>query len=243
VAVPIVATAPFSYSGTPTGLTVAAVRQAYNYSNVYFQTQKNGKVAGDGSGQTIAIVDAYDDPSIVSDLAKFDSQFSLPDPPQFTKYVQTGLTQVDAGWALETSLDIEWAHAMAPKANILLVEAKSNNLSDLFSAVNFAASRKGVVVVSMSWGANEFYGENAYDSVFTTPTGHLDNNNLSGGITFVASSGDSGARNGVMYPATSPNVLAVGATRLSIGSNGAYAGELGWAGSTGGVSALEPAPA
>ncbi|MGO9596779.1 MAG: S8 family serine peptidase [Isosphaeraceae bacterium] len=243
VAVPSVAAAPLSFSATPTGLTVAAVRQAYGYNNIYFQTQKYGTIAGDGSGQTIAIVDAYDDPSIGPDLTQFDLQSGLPNPPAFIKYVQTGLTQVDAGWSLETSLDVEWAHAMAPNANILLIEAKSDSLTDLFNAVNFARSIDGVVAVSMSWGTSEFYGENAYDGIFTTPAGHLGGYGIPGGITFVAASGDSGAWSGVTYPATSPYVLAVGATTLSVGAGNSYAGEQGWIGSTGGFSALEPAPA
>ncbi|MBV8488479.1 MAG: S53 family peptidase [Planctomycetaceae bacterium] len=241
VEVPSVAAAPLSFDANPTGLTVAAVRQSYGYNNIYFQTT-DGMISGDGSGQAIAIVVAYDDPSIDSDLTRFDTQFGLPDPPTFTKYVQDGLNQVDAGWSLETSLDVEWAHAMAPQANIILVEAKSDSLTDLFNAVDSARSMNGVVAVSMSWGASEFYGETAYDSFFTTPMGHLDGAGMAGGITFMAASGDSGARSGVMYP-SSPYVLAVGGTTLSVGPDGSYAGEQGWIGSTGGFSTQEPAPA
>ena len=199
-------------------------------------------MAGDGSGQTIAIVVAYDDPNISSDLKQFDRQFGLSDPPSFTKYVQAGLTQSDPGWALETALDVEWAHAMAPKANIALVEARSASLNDLFGAVNYARSLSGVVAVEMSWGTGEFYGQNAYDSLFTTPAGHIGGGGLAGGVTFVAASGDSGAWYGTSYPATSPNVLAVGGTTLRLGANSSYSSEQGWSGSTGGFSALEPAP-
>ncbi len=123
------------------------------------------------------------------------------------------------------------------------MEASSANISDLFNAVNFARSLNGVVAVSMSWGTGEFYGENAYDSLFTTPAGHIGGDGQPGGVTFVAAAGDSGAWGGVSYPAASPNVLSVGATALDVGPGLSYAGELGWTDSTGGFSALELAPA
>ena len=204
---------------------------------------QGGAIAGNGAGQTIAIVSAYDAPTIGSDLKKFDSQFGLPNPPSFLKYYQPGVTRRDAGWALETALDVEWAHAMAPGANLVLVEARSASLGDLFNAVNFARSLSGVSAVTMSWGTGEFFGENAYDSLFSTPAGHVGGGGLPGGISFVAASGDTGAWSGVSYPAASPNVLSVGATSLSLGAGAAYSGESGWTDSTGGFSALEPAPA
>ena len=240
MAQPAVTATPLVSSPVPTGLSPAQVRQAYAVNQISF---KGGTVTGDGSGQTIAIVVAYDDPNISSDLKQFDRQYGLVDPPSFTKYIQTGLNQTDAGWSLETSLDVEWAHAIAPKANIVLVEARTASFYDLFGAVNFARSINGVGAVSMSWGSGEFYGETAYDSLFTTPAGHLGSNGQPGGVTFVAASGDSGAWSGVSYPATSPNVLSVGATTLNLGSGSSYAGERGWTGSTGGFSALEAAPA
>ena len=224
----------------PSGLSPTQVRQAYGVNQITFQ---NGKIAGNGSGQTIALVVAYNDPNIGSDLSQFDHEYGLPNPPSFTKYVETGLSQTNPGWSLETSLDVEWSHAMAPGANLVLVEAKSASLSDLFNAVNFARSLNGVVAVSMSWGTGEFYGETAYDSLFTTPAGHIGGEGLPGGVTFVAAAGDSGAWSGVSYPAASPNVLSVGATTLSLGAGSSYAGELAWTDSTGGFSALEPAPA
>ena len=143
-----------------------------------------------------------------------------------------GGSTTDPGWALETSLDVEWAHALAPGANILLVEAASGSLSDLFSAVSTASQQPGVSVVSMSWGTNEFWGESSFDSLFTTPAGHT-------GVTYVAASGDSGAWSGPMYPSVSPNVLAVGGTSLTLNSNGGYGSESGWSGSTGGFSGLD----
>src|SRR5205807_6453436 len=111
-------------------------------------------------------------------------------------------------WASEIALDVEWAHAIAPRANILLVEANSNSTSNLFTAVRFAAGQPGVVVVSMSWGSGEVSTETGTDaSTFRTPSGHA-------GVTFVASSGDSGAP--AIYPAASPNVLAAGGTTLRL---------------------------
>jgi subtilase family serine protease len=87
------------------------------------------RTTGNGSGQTIAIVDAYNDPNVGSDLATFDSTFGLAPPPGLVVANQLGGSQlptaVNSGWAMETSLDVEWAHAMAPGANILLVEATS----------------------------------------------------------------------------------------------------------------------
>ena len=182
-------------------------------------------------GQTIAIVDAYNDPNISSDLAAFDKQFGLSAPPSFT-VDNLGATTTNAGWALEESLDVEWAHAVAPEANIVLVEASSASLNSLFSAVSFASKLQGVSVVSMSWGTTEFLGESAYDSIFTTPAGH-------NAVTFVAASGDSGAWSGPMYPAVSPNVLAVGGSTLTLAANNTYGSETGWSDSTGGFSGYD----
>jgi hypothetical protein len=222
---------PFGTPG-PTGLTPAQVRHAYGFDQISFN---NGTVVGDGSGTTIAIVDAYDDPNIASDLHQFDVQFGLPDPT-FTKVNQNGgssLPVANASWAQEISLDVEWAHAIAPKASILLVEASSASEANLFAAVRYAASAPGVVAVSMSWGGGEFSGESISDSTFQTPSGHP-------GVTFVASSGDSGAP--PSYPATSPNVLSVGGTTLNVNSAGAILSESGWSGSGGGISADESQP-
>jgi subtilase family serine protease len=213
----------------PSVFAPSQIRHAYGFDQITFA---NGSIVGNGAGQTIAIVDAYDDPFIFSDLHRFDQTFGLPDPPVFTKAMQYG-TRPDAGWAGEIALDVEWAHAIAPGANILLVEAKSNNLSDLLAAVDYAASRPGVSVVSMSWGTNEFSSERAIDSHFVTPAGHR-------GVTFVASAGDDGAPPG--WPAISPNVLSVGGTTLRLTSTGNYWSETGWSESGGGVSRYESIP-
>lgn len=236
---PLAGATQYSSSG-PVGLTPSQIRTAYGFNSISF-----GSITGDGSGQTIAIVDAYDNPKFVSstsssfntsDLHMFDLAFGIADPPSFTKLNQNGGTSYptgDTGWGGEIALDVEWAHALAPKANIVLVEANSASYSDLMTAVNYAKSISGVSVVSMSWGGSEFSGETSYDSVFTTPTGHQ-------GVTFVASTGDSGRPGG--YPAFSKNVVAVGGTRLTLGSGGTYASETGWSYSGGGISTVESKP-
>ncbi len=212
---------------SPTGFSPSQITTAYGVNQITF---KNGTISGNGQGQTIAIVDAYNDPDITADLAKFDSQFGLSAPPSFT-VDSLGRKATNAGWALEESLDVEWAHAIAPAANIVLVEASSSGLNNMFSAVTYATKLSGVSVVSMSWGATEFSGETSDDSVFTAP-----------GITFVASSGDSGSRGAPIYPSVSPNVLAVGGTSLTLNSNGSYNSESGWSDSGGGYSKYEPEP-
>ena len=214
-------TSPASGAYTP-----AQIQQAYQYNKVSF----NG-VAGDGTGETIAIVDAYDDPKIQADLNTFDSQFGLP-ATTVTKVNQSGGTTLPAadstgGWELEESLDVEWAHAMAPGAKILLVDASSPNDSDLLPGVSYAAAHANVV--SMSWGGGESSGESSYDADFS----HA-------GVAFVASSGDDGAP--ISWPAALPNVLAVGGTALTLGSNDAWSSETGWSGSGGGPSAYERQP-
>jgi hypothetical protein len=220
---------PLVTNVSPIGHTPAQIAQAYGFNQVSFD---NGAIKGNGAGQTIAIVDASYDPNIASDLQKFDAQFGLAAPPSFSQFVEQGAT-TNSGWALETALDVEWAHAMAPGANIDLIEANNNSLGSLLSAVNYARNLANVSVVSMSWGGSEFASETQYDSLFTTPAGHV-------GITFVASSGDAGA--GTTWPSVSPNVLAVGGTSLSTSASGSYIGETAWSGSGGGVSAFETAP-
>ena len=240
--------APMGSPG-PTGYTPSQIRQAYGFSQIAF-TKNGSPVTANGQGRTIAIVDAYDDPTMATDLQTFDRQFGLTNPtvtstysynpnaatPTFTKVNQSGGTAMPTGntsWAVETSLDVEWAHAVAPGANILLVEANSASFSDLLTAVRWAASQPGVSAVSMSWGGGEFQGESSYDSYFTTPSGHP-------GVVFIAASGDSGAP--PSYPAVSPNVLSVGGTSLNLTSTKAYSSESAWAGSGGGISAIESQP-
>lgn len=215
----------------PAGFTPAQIRGAYGLDTVSF-----GAVPADGAGTTIAIVTAYDSPNVAADLATFDAAFGLPAPPSFKKVNQTGgakLPAVDPAWATETCIDVQWAHAIAPGASILLVEASSNSDADLMAAVSYARSAPGVVAVSMSWGRGEYVGETAFDARFTTPAGHA-------GVTFFAASGDDGAPG--IYPAMSPNVVAVGGTSLSLTKSG-EAREKAWSGSGGGPSTQEARPA
>lgn len=225
-------------AATPSGLQPGQVLQAYGFNQVTF-----GTVAGDGRGQTIAIVDAYDDPNVAADLDVFDKTFSVNGQTLYAQYgaASNGLTKVkmsrtmrtDSGWATEIALDVEWAHAIAPAAKILLVEARSASLGDLLAAVDTARKAAGVSVVSMSWGANEFSSETSYDSYFTTPTKH-------NGVTFLASSGDSGA--GTIWPSISTNVISVGGTSLKLNTDNSYLSESGWSGSGGGISTYELKP-
>jgi subtilase family serine protease len=227
---------PASASALPAGFSPAQIRTAYGFNLISFS---NGTVAANGAGQTIAIVDAYDQPNLASNLATFDATYGIAAPPSFTKVNETGgstLPAASASWGLEESLDVEWAHAIAPGAKIVLVEANSANLSDLLTAVNTARNLAGVSVVSMSWGAGEFSGESSYDSYFTTPAGHT-------GVTFVASSGDGGSADAPEWPSISSNVLAVGGTQLSTDAAGDYLSETAWSGSGGGISLYESQPA
>ncbi len=219
------------------GYTPAQILAAYGTSSL--------GISQPGAGETIAIVDAYLSPDIQTDLSTFDAKFSLP--AINLTVVNDGATQQDrsGGWQMETALDVEWAHAEAPYANIVLVEAANDQTSAsgaptaLLHAVTVAASQPGVSVVSMSWGVSEFPNETQYDSTFTTP-----------GVTFVAASGDSGEP--PIWPAISPDVVAVGGTTLqSTSTTGVYV-ETGWGdgsrssrqgGSGGGISQYETAPA
>ncbi len=210
------------------GYTPAQITSAYGLNAITFSS---GSVKGDGTGETIALIEMYHDPNLASDLHTFDHEYGLPDPT-LTVDNQAG-SQTDDGWSLEESMDVEWAHAIAPGAKILVVEAAPSNsnaqaIANLMAAVQAANLTPGVVVVSMSWGFNEFPGETAYDSAFTTP-----------GITYIAASGDNP---GVDYPATSPDVLSVGGTTLNLSSSGDYVSETAWSDSGGGYSQYEAEP-
>ncbi len=233
VAVPALGFAPQATAVATPGLSPSQMRRAYGVDQVTF-----GGVVGDGAGQTIAIVTAYDHPGILADLRTFDRTFGLPDPP-FVKLWSQGQPSVDPVWALETALDVEWAHAIAPAASLLLIEAPSSDSSDLVAAVDFARRQPGVSVVSMSWGLPEFAGQGVYDGVFTTPAGR----EAGAGVSFVAASGDAGAAQGPLWPSVSPNVLAVGGTQIRVEVSGDYVSEAGWSGSGGGTSRYAAAPA
>jgi hypothetical protein len=223
-----------SPAASPSQLSPAMIQTAYDLANIYFNVNGTSTKAT-GAGQTIAIVDAYADPNIAADLETFDANFGITNDDAAGNFVLTidtpqGTPQENAGWAAEESLDVEWAHAIAPEADIVLVEASSDSVSTLASAVVSAADLPGVAAVSISWGDSpEFAGETAYDADFTTPSGHQ-------GVTFVAASGDNAQPN---YPSTSSNVLAVGGTTLVVNNAGDYLSETAWADSGGGFSPYE----
>ena len=211
-------------SSAPTGLSPAAIKSVYGYT-----TSSTA-----GAGKTIAIVDAYDDPSAESDLAVFSSQYGLPACTTangcFKKVNQSGggsYPRKDAGWALEISLDVQWAHAIAPGAKILLVEASSNSFANLLAAEDYAKTH--AQYVSNSWGGPEFSGESSYDSHF-----------VQSGVSFFVSAGDAGLP--AEYPSASPNVISVGGTTLNF-SGSTFTGETGWADGGGGCSLYENATA
>jgi len=213
------------------GLTPAQIRKAYGIDSIAVDG-----IVGDGSGQTIAILDPGDWPTAYNDLHQFDQQFGLPDPPSFMKLNSDGQASPlppaaeDAG---ESALDVEWAHAIAPMAKIVLIESTDFG-SSFDTAINTARNLPGVSVVSMSVGGPESNGSNQeQDRLFTTPAGH-------NGVTFLASTGDQGAPGS--HPAFAPNVVAVGGTTLTLNPDNSYGSESGWSGSGGGVSQFQPKP-
>jgi subtilase family serine protease len=214
-------------SGT-NGLTPSQLAGAYGLNGIMFPTS-SGAVKGDGTGETIALIEMDHDPNLASDLHTFDQSFGLPDPT--LNVIDQAGDQTDRGWGQEAALDVEWAHAIAPEASILVVEAAPGDdaFQNLMTAVQTAAATPGVAVVSMSWGFSEFPGETQYDVNFTIT-----------GITFIAASGDFP---GVEYPAASPDVLSVGGTSLTLGPTGGYGSETAWSSSGGGYSQFEAEPA
>lgn len=213
-----------SAQSTPSGVTPAEIKKIYHLPST-------------GGKGTIAIIDAYDDPNAESDLAVFDKQFKLPACTTangcFEKHKMSSSVAANSGWSMEMALDVQWAHAIAPKAKILLVEAKTPSGANLLSAIDYATSRKDVVAISMSWGGAEFSDELSYDTHF------VDKANPA--AAFFASSGDDGT--GASWPASSPNVIGVGGTTLKLSSKGTFISERAWSGSGGGVSAYEKEPA
>jgi subtilase family serine protease len=209
----------------PTGITPTEIKKLYN-------------LPATGGKGTIVIVGAFDDVAIAQDLADFDNAFNLSACTKkngcFTQHVMAAAAGVvvkdNSGWDLETALDVEWAHAIAPSAKILLVEAATPSGTNLLKAVDYAAKQKGVSAISMSWGGAEFPEETTLDAHFKSVSN----------APFFASSGDNGA--GASWPAASPNVIGVGGTTLTLATSGSLIKESAWQGSGGGVSAYERAP-
>ena len=171
-----------------------------------------------GGSKMIAIVDAYDAPNAASDLAKFSTQFGLPAANFLTVYASGKKPAYDPGWEFEESLDVQWSHAMAPGAKIVLVEAASNSFADLMAAEDVASkmvNAAGGGEVSNSWGGGEWPGETAYDSHF-----------VKANVVFFASAGDGP---GTIWPSTSPDVVAAGGTTVRRNaSTGAFLSEYPW---------------
>jgi subtilase family serine protease len=213
----------------PTGILPVQFKAAYGFNQIPNQ----------GQGQTIALVDAFDQPNIASDLAFYASYFHLT-PCNFQK-VKIGNPGGDTNWGLEISLDVEQACALAPKANIILVEANSNQDTDLLAAVQLASSAPyNATVISMSWGGGEDSSQIGLNSYFCNIV-----NGNGQPVTFFASSGDGG--HGVSWPASSPCVIGVGGTTLTLKQAAPlanplqlnYGTENGWRFSGGGVSSIQ----
>jgi subtilase family serine protease len=188
-----------------------------------------------GAGQTVGIVDAFDDPTAESDLGQYRSTYGLPACTTangcFKKVNQTGGTTyppVNTGWDEEISLDLDMVSAICPNCHILLVEATSNSFANLDTAENEAVTL-GANEVSNSWGGGEFSGETALDVFFNHP-----------GVAITASTGDDGY--GVQYPAASPDVTAVGGTSLTKTKKGKWK-QTAWSGAGSGCSSQESKPA
>jgi len=213
-----------------------------------------------GVGQTIIIIDSFGSPTIAQDLKAFDAGYGLPDPPSFTVLAPLGTVPFNpkngdqVGWAAETTLDVEWAHVMAPGANIVLLTSPVDEtegvhgMPEFLALEQFALDQNLGKIISQSWGATE--------NTLFTPAGQkviADFEDFYQGaaqqnVTVLASSGDSGSSNvetngttyypfpTVGFPASSPFVTAVGGTSLFANESGNYQFEITWIGSGGGVS-------
>ncbi|MGE5575320.1 MAG: peptidase S8/S53 subtilisin kexin sedolisin, partial [Ignavibacteria bacterium] len=211
--------AAFGGTSSPQGYSPSQMRTAY------------GLPSSGGNGTTIAIVNAFDTPNILTYYDTFSNQYGLPDNSSgsFLVHKMAKNMQTDGRWTSETCLDVEWAHAIAPNATILLVEAVNPTNAALLSAVDYATSWPGVIAVSMSWGGDEFFNEASFDYHFNKP-----------GITFFASSGDDGST--VMWPAASAIVVSVGGTTLNLNTDGTIISEIAWSNSSGGISSYIDMP-
>ena len=195
----------------------------------------------EGGSKVIAIVDAFHAPNAMADLNVFSQNFGLPlvDGGSFqVVYATSAGTSTttpppyESGWEMEISLDIQWAHAMAPNAKILLVEAQSDLLTDLLAAVTLAGNLVTAGFggqVSNSWGGTEFSSEASGDAAFNAS-----------GVVYFAASGDNP---GTLYPAVSPNVVAVGGTSISRNKRtGDFVAQRAWSNGGGGPSQYESRP-
>jgi prepilin-type N-terminal cleavage/methylation domain-containing protein len=225
---------PLSSIALPAGFGPAQIHTAYNLPCTpggAAQTVCN--TPSNFGPQMIAVVDAYQDPTLESDLAVYDQAYGLPDCTIangcLTIVNQNGQTSplpaVDANWALEESLDIQMSHAVCQTCKIMLVEANIPSYQDIGVAENTAA-QMGATAISNSYGASEFSWETSFDSYYNHP-----------GIFITASSGDWGY--GSYYPAASNHVIAVGGTTLWLYADNSYSSESTWSLTGSGCSAYE----
>jgi len=219
----------------PAGETPASLGCVYDVvANPISGCPINGttEVPTGGSG-VIVIVDAYDYPTAAADLSTFSSTFGLPAPNITVQYAsgRKPSNGCSSGWQGEESLDIEWAHAMAPNAAIVLMEASSASNSALYQAVtaanSYISSHGGKGEVSMSWGGSETSSETGSDHYFTQS-----------GVVYFASAGDSP---GVIYPSSSVDVVSAGGTQVNR-SGGNYTNQTAWSDGGGGASKYESRP-
>ncbi|MBV8751382.1 MAG: hypothetical protein JO328_00795 [Hyphomicrobiales bacterium] len=192
-------------------------------------------VNASGGSRAIGIVVAYDAPNIATDLAVFSRQFDLPEPTAATLevvYASGSKPAYDVGWEREATLDVEMAHAMAPDAKIILVEAIDVKPENLLAAVDKASQlvvAAGGGEVSMSWIGIETVNESSYDVHFTTE-----------GVVYLGCSGDG---YGPLWPSVSSKLVAVGATTILRDAGGAFTGEIPWLFEGAGLSKFIPRPA
>jgi subtilase family serine protease len=218
---------------------LATISYQFGYTPQDLASAYNWTVPGGSTWQwnhqTVAIVDAYDNPNAESDLAAYRSRFGLPECTTsngcFTKINQGGGSTPpagDVGWGQEIDLDIEMVSAVCPNCKILLVESSSNSFADLGAAVSKAYTL-GANAISNSYGGGEFFGESSYAGPYNHP-----------GVAITASSGDGGY--GVEVPAAYNTVVAVGGTSLTSGSNTRGWTETAWGGAGSGCSQLISKP-
>jgi len=218
--------------------TAAQIRTGYGLGSLSDSSYTNR-----GQGQTIAIVDCYDTPTIMQDLTQYSIDMGLPLPTSNTfQVVYASGTQplADQGWSVEEDLDVEAAHAIAPDAKIILVEAATANDADAYAAVDTAVAllnADGGGVISMSWGEPENSSGFA-NSDELADEAHFDN--VGNAVSFVAATGDAAAE--LSYPALSPEVTAVGGTSLYLGSDGNRTSETAWSSGGGGISHVLAVP-
>ena len=216
--------------GNATPLATTSYTYGYQPADLQAAYQLPTSGTGPGTGPTVAIVDAYDNPNVAADLAAYRSAFGLGacGTGCFTKVNQTGGTSYpsgDTGWGSEIDLDVDMVSTACPSCKILLVEASSNSFTNLMAAEDYATAH--AAYVSNSYGGSEFSSESSYDSHFNHP-----------GVGITVSSGDGGY--GVEYPAASPYVTSVGGTSLTKGTSSWS--ESAWSGAGSGCSAYETKP-